>query len=263
MTLSETLVLDFKSAEAKAAADADAAAASTEAEAKAKADAEEVARIAEEAAAKANADALTQGEHSNFGFVPLVLKTLEELQKEQPSPSGIPPPNTYVASITPTLNLSAPNSPYPPSSASATEPETTLPTLKEAIQRIREAEAKASADVAATEAEEKAKADAEEAARISEEAAAKANANTLTQGEHSNSGFVPLVLKTLEELQKEQQLLNVLVYVILNRNISFLGAVRNMAYILQDLLLFVVGWDDAILACDVINDKHTRIESSQ
>ncbi|XP_050896692.1 uncharacterized protein LOC127103483 [Lathyrus oleraceus] len=80
---------------------------------------------------------------------------------------------------------------------------------QEELQRIREAEAKAVVDVvaaaAAAEAEEKAKVDAEEAARITEEAAAKANADALTQGEHSNFGFVPLVLKTLEELQKEQQ----------------------------------------------------------
>ncbi|XP_050876871.1 eukaryotic translation initiation factor 4 gamma-like [Lathyrus oleraceus] len=75
----------------------------------------------------------------------------------------------------------------------------------EELQRIREAKAKA-ADADAAEAEEKAKADAEEAARIAEEATAKAKADELTQGEHSNSGFVPLVLKTLEELQKEQQI---------------------------------------------------------
>jgi hypothetical protein len=76
---------------------------------------------------------------------------------------------------------------------------------QEELHRIREAEAKDVADAAAAEAEAKAKADAKEAARITEEEAAKANADTLTQGEHSNSGFVPLVLKTLEELQKEQQ----------------------------------------------------------
>ncbi|XP_050908053.1 eukaryotic translation initiation factor 4 gamma-like [Lathyrus oleraceus] len=54
-----------------------------EAEAKAKADAEEVVRIAAEEAAKAKDTALTQGESSHFDFAPLVLKTLEELQKEQ------------------------------------------------------------------------------------------------------------------------------------------------------------------------------------
>ncbi|XP_050896898.1 eukaryotic translation initiation factor 4 gamma-like [Lathyrus oleraceus] len=183
------------------------------------------------------------------------------------SPSDIPPPITFLASITPTLNLNAPNSPSPPSLASTTEPETSLPTLEEVIQnrviswmtseafklkslfeqvrndfirdagirlqerlareaeerarkeaeekshqeelqRIREAEAKVvTDDVAANaaEAEAKAKADSEEAARIAEEAAAKANADALTQREHSNSDFVPLVVKTLEELQKEQQ----------------------------------------------------------
>ncbi|XP_050909253.1 uncharacterized protein LOC127123030 [Lathyrus oleraceus] len=76
---------------------------------------------------------------------------------------------------------------------------------QEELHRIREAEAKDVADAAAAEAEAKAKADAEEATRIAEEAASKANADKLTQGEHSNSGFVPLVLKTLEELQKKQQ----------------------------------------------------------
>ncbi|XP_050919388.1 uncharacterized protein LOC127136920 [Lathyrus oleraceus] len=68
----------IKEAEAKALADDDDAA---EAEAKAKAAAEEAARLAEESAARVRNDALTQGE--SFTFVPLVLKTLEELQKEQ------------------------------------------------------------------------------------------------------------------------------------------------------------------------------------
>ncbi|XP_050889293.1 eukaryotic translation initiation factor 4 gamma-like [Lathyrus oleraceus] len=81
---------------------------------------------------------------------------------------------------------------------------------QEELQRIREPEAKVVADAvvaaATAEAEAKAKADAEEGTRITKEAAAKANADALTQGEHSNSGFVPLVLKTLEELQKEQQI---------------------------------------------------------
>ncbi|XP_050908942.1 uncharacterized protein LOC127122687 [Lathyrus oleraceus] len=81
---------------------------------------------------------------------------------------------------------------------------------QEELQTVREAEAKDAADAAATavvEAEAKAKADAEEEAHIVEEAAAKANNGALTQGEHSNSGFIPLVLKTLEELQKEQQVI--------------------------------------------------------
>ncbi|XP_050919020.1 uncharacterized protein LOC127136515 [Lathyrus oleraceus] len=68
-------------------------------------------------------------------------------------------------------------------------------------KRIREAEEKA----AAAEAEAKAKTDAKEATRIAAEEAAKARADALTQGEQSNSGFAPLVLKTLGELQKEQQ----------------------------------------------------------
>ncbi|XP_050895685.1 uncharacterized protein LOC127102350 [Lathyrus oleraceus] len=204
------------------------------------------------------------------------------------SPSTIPTPTTFVASITPTLNLSAPNSPFPSSPASAAEPETTLHTVEEAIQvfaessiekiksltinsgisddpsevrihwnrviswitseafklkglseqvcndfirdagirlqeclaredeerarkedeekacqeeeqRIKEAAEKVVVDTAtAVEAEAKAKSEAEEATRIAAEEAAKAKADALTQGEHSNSGFVPLVLKTLE-----------------------------------------------------------------
>ncbi|XP_050902427.1 protein IQ-DOMAIN 14-like [Lathyrus oleraceus] len=177
-----------------------------------------------------------------------------ELEQTTQSPSDIPPPITSATSITPTLNLSAPNSPSPPSLASSTEPETTFLTLEEAIQkglseqvrndfirdagirlqerlareakerarkeaeekacqkelhRIREAEAKVTADAADIAAEAKAKANAEEVTRIAEEATAKANTNALTQGEHSNSGLVPLVLKTLEELQKEQQVVRV------------------------------------------------------
>ncbi|XP_050908567.1 eukaryotic translation initiation factor 4 gamma-like [Lathyrus oleraceus] len=207
------------------------------------------------------------------------------------SHSDIPPSITSADPTTPTLNLSAPNSPSSPSLASTTKPETTLPTLEEAIQvfvessvekvksltinsgisgdpsavrihwnkviswmtseafklkglyeqvrnnfirdagirlqerlareaeererketeekarqeelqRIREAEAKAAADTAAAEVEAKSKADIEEAARVAEKVIAKANVNELTQGEHFNSRFVPLVLKTLEELHK-------------------------------------------------------------
>ncbi|XP_050909072.1 extensin-like [Lathyrus oleraceus] len=44
--------------------------------------------------------------------------------------SDIPPPITSADPTTPTLNLSAPNSPSSPSLASATEPETTIPTLE-------------------------------------------------------------------------------------------------------------------------------------
>ncbi|XP_050889852.1 leucine-rich repeat extensin-like protein 5 [Lathyrus oleraceus] len=120
-----------------------------------------------------------------------------ESQPYEPPHSEIPQPITSADPTTPTLNLRAPTS---PSQASANEPETTLLTLEEAITRIREAEAKALADVATAEAEAKAKADAEEAVRLAEESAAKARANELTQGESSNAGFIPLVLKTLEEL---------------------------------------------------------------
>ncbi|XP_050885302.1 eukaryotic translation initiation factor 4 gamma-like [Lathyrus oleraceus] len=80
-------------------------------------------------------------------------------------------------------------------------------------QIIREVEEKdiveAAAIVATVEAEAKAKTEAEEAACIAAEETAKANADTLTQGEQSNSDFSPLVLKTLEELQKEQQVIRV------------------------------------------------------
>ncbi|XP_050896974.1 eukaryotic translation initiation factor 4 gamma-like [Lathyrus oleraceus] len=206
------------------------------------------------------------------------------------SPSAISTLINFAASITHTLNLSAPNSPSPSSPASDIEPETTLPTLEEAMQvfaessmekiksltinsgfsdvpsavmihwnRViswmtyeafklkglseqvcndfirdagirlqerlaREAEERARKEAeekarqeeeqriieaednaAAADVEAKAKAEAEEAARITAEEVAKAKADAPTQGEHSNSGFVPLVLKTLEELQKEQQ----------------------------------------------------------
>jgi translation initiation factor IF-2 len=66
---------------------------------------------------------------------------------------------------------------------------------QEELQRVREAEAKALADAAAAEAEAKAAAEAE--AKAAEEQ------NALTQGESST--FAPLVLKTLEEFQKEQK----------------------------------------------------------
>ena len=46
-------------------------------------DTEEALRITAEEAAKAKEVALTQGESSNFDLAPPVLKTLEELQKEQ------------------------------------------------------------------------------------------------------------------------------------------------------------------------------------
>ncbi|XP_050890628.1 uncharacterized protein LOC127096043 [Lathyrus oleraceus] len=76
-------------------------------------------------------------------------------------------------------------------------------------QRIREAEetatAEAAVDATAVEAKAKAKAKVEEAACIAAEEASKASVDALTQGEQSNSGFSPMVLKTLEELQKEQQ----------------------------------------------------------
>lgn len=74
-------------------------------------------------------------------------------------------------------------------------------------QRAREAAEKAVAEAAAAaEVEAKVKADTEEATHIAIEEAAKARNDALTQGEQSRSDFSPLVLKTQEELQKEQQI---------------------------------------------------------
>lgn len=74
-------------------------------------------------------------------------------------------------------------------------------------QERKEAEEKVVAEaVAAIEVEAKAKAGAKEEAHIVEEEATKGTEVTLTQDESSNSNLAPLVLKTLEELRKEQQL---------------------------------------------------------
>ncbi|XP_050877044.1 proline-rich receptor-like protein kinase PERK12 [Lathyrus oleraceus] len=126
-------------------------------------------------------------------------------QPEQttPSPSAIPIPPTSVATITPILNLYNTNQTSLSSLASAFEPDTSFPTI--AVEAEEKADVETATATAATEAEEKAKASAKEATRIAAEEAAKTRANALTQGEQSNSGFAPLVLKTLEELQKEQQ----------------------------------------------------------
>ncbi|XP_050889550.1 uncharacterized protein LOC127094815 [Lathyrus oleraceus] len=70
----------------------------------------------------------------------------------------------------------------------------------------KKAAEKASAEAVAAEAETKAKVDAEEAAHIAAEEAAKAKDITPTHGDPSQSNFSPLVLKTLKELQKEQQI---------------------------------------------------------
>ena len=56
--------------------------------------------------------------------------------------------------------------------------------------------------VVVVEAEAKAKADTEEAIRVIVDEAAKAKEVSLTQEDPSNSDLYPLVLKTLEELQK-------------------------------------------------------------
>ncbi|XP_050896109.1 uncharacterized protein LOC127102823 [Lathyrus oleraceus] len=107
-----------------------------------------------------------------------------EPQPSQPQHSEITQPTPSADPQTPTLNLSPPPPPTSPSQAS--EPETTLLTLEEAIK-----------------AEAKAKVVDEEEARLAEEFAARVRNDALTQGESST--FVPLVLKTFEELQKEQQ----------------------------------------------------------
>lgn len=68
-------------------------------------------------------------------------------------------------------------------------------------QKRKESKEKISAEAAGV---AEAKADAEEAAHIDGKEAAKAIEVALTQGESSHSDLAPLVLKTLEELQKEQ-----------------------------------------------------------
>lgn len=74
-------------------------------------------------------------------------------------------------------------------------------------QRAREVAEKAAAEAAAaTEAEAKAKANAEEEAHTTAEEAAKARNDALTQGEQSHSNIASIVLKIMEELQKEQQI---------------------------------------------------------
>ncbi|XP_050896846.1 eukaryotic translation initiation factor 4 gamma-like [Lathyrus oleraceus] len=72
-------------------------------------------------------------------------------------------------------------------------------------QARKEVEEKAVAE-AATAAEAEAKAKVEETTRIATKEDAKATEVALTQGESPNSNLASLVLKTLEELQKEQHL---------------------------------------------------------
>ncbi|XP_050918891.1 uncharacterized protein LOC127136372 [Lathyrus oleraceus] len=128
---------------------------------------------------------------------PLSEPIHSDSQPSEPPHSEIPQPTTSADPTTPTLNLTR-------EAEERERQEVEEKARQEELQRIRELEAKALADADA-EAEAKAKADAEEAARLAEESAAKARNDALTQGESCNSGFVPLVLKTLEELQKEQQ----------------------------------------------------------
>lgn len=74
-------------------------------------------------------------------------------------------------------------------------------------ERARYFAEKVAAEVAtAVEAEAKAKADAEEATHIVAGEVVKARNAALTQGDQSHYDFSSLVLKTLEELQKEQQI---------------------------------------------------------
>ena len=70
----------------------------------------------------------------------------------------------------------------------------------------KEAEDSVAAEATASGVEVKVKVDVEEATCINAEESAKAKDVALTQGESSHSEFSPLVLKTLEELQKEQQI---------------------------------------------------------
>lgn len=76
-------------------------------------------------------------------------------------------------------------------------------------ERAREVAEKVATETVA-EDEAKAKVDAEEATRTAAEKASKARNDALTQGEKSYSDFTPLMLKTLEELQKEQQIVRVI-----------------------------------------------------
>ncbi|XP_050876992.1 uncharacterized protein LOC127080738 [Lathyrus oleraceus] len=155
-----------------------------------------------------------------------------------PSPSGQPPtppfePPIETPSEKPIIHNSEPlaeTTPTPPTPKSPIpEPEPNFPTListsdqrgrrqgqkrsrregrLEEEKRAREATENVVAEDAAGDvgAEAKAKADAEEATHIAAEEDAKAINDAQTQGEQSHSDFAPLVLKTLEELQKEQQI---------------------------------------------------------
>lgn len=77
--------------------------------------------------------------------------------------------------------------------------------MLEAEEKARkEVEEKTVVEAAAAEAE--AKVDAEEAARIAAEEIVKSTEVALTRGESSTSDIALLVLQTLEELHKEQQL---------------------------------------------------------
>lgn len=79
--------------------------------------------------------------------------------------------------------------------------------LKVEEQARKEAEEKAVAEAAtAVEAGTKAKVNGEEAAHVAAEEASKTTGVALTQSESSNSDLALLVLKTVEELQKEQQI---------------------------------------------------------
>ncbi|XP_050919325.1 flocculation protein FLO11-like [Lathyrus oleraceus] len=91
-------------------------------------------------------------------------------------------------------------------------PETSVPTPflyapPSAPSAIKEIEEKFADEATATEAKAKVKVDAEEATRIAAEEAAKSTEVALTRGESSTSDIASLVLHTLEELQKEQQLI--------------------------------------------------------
>ncbi|XP_050877344.1 uncharacterized protein LOC127081101 [Lathyrus oleraceus] len=153
-----------------------------------------------------------------------------ETPSENPITHNCEPP------IETTPSPPAPTSPIP-------EPEPTFPTLEEEITLFAESSVEKisslsensgisddpSADAAeaapvAAEAEAKAKANAEQVAHIAAKEAAKAKNDALTQGEQSHSNFTPLVLKTLEELQKEQQI----VRAILDQQDSVNNNIQNL-----------------------------------
>ncbi|XP_050897719.1 uncharacterized protein LOC127104582 [Lathyrus oleraceus] len=174
----------------------------------------------------------------------------------------IPPP--YEPTSDPFEPIRKPSEPTPDPSepihkpseptSQPSEPDLTLPTIDEAFAKfsensasrlrklsdesrindnpseaVAEAAAKEETEKAVAEAEAREKAEAEatlaaEAARKAAKDADKASEVALTQGESSTSDLAPLFLKTLEDLQKEQQL----VRSILNQQDQVNSSIHNL-----------------------------------